>query len=40
MGWADKYIEAAPDVTVEKIRELWEGRRPLSEDIVADRGER
>jgi len=36
----DKYIEAAPDVTVEEIRELWSGQRPLSEDIIADRGER
>jgi hypothetical protein len=38
--WVDKYIEAAPDVTVEEIRELWNGQRPLSEDIIADRGER
>ena len=36
----DKYIEAAPDVTVEEIRKLWAGQRPLSEDIIADRGER
>ena len=36
----DKYIEGAPDVTVEEIRELWKGQRPLSEDIIADRGER
>lgn len=36
----DKYIEAAPDVTVEEIREMWEGQAPLSEDIIADRGER
>ena len=39
-GWVDKYIEAAPDVTVEEIRVLWKGQRPLSEDIIADRGER
>jgi hypothetical protein len=38
--WVDKYIEAAPDVTVEEIRGLWKGQRPLSEDIIADRGER
>jgi len=38
--WVDGHIEAAPDVTVEEIRELWEGQRPLSEDIIADRGER
>ena len=38
--WADEYIEAAPDVTVEEVRELWRGQRPLSEDIIADRGER
>jgi hypothetical protein len=38
--WVDKYIEAAPDVTVEEIRELWRGQRPLSEDIITDRGER
>ncbi len=36
----DKYIEAAPDATVEEIRVLWEGQPPLSEDIIADRGER
>ena len=36
----DRYIEDAPDVTVEEIRELWKGQRPLSEDIIADRGER
>lgn len=38
--WVDKYIEAAPDVTIEEIRELWMGQRPLSEDIIANRGER
>ena len=38
--WVDDYIEAAPDVTVEEIRELWKGQRPLSEDIIADRGGR
>jgi len=38
--WLDGYIEAAPDVTVEEVRKLWEGQRPLSEDIIADRGER
>jgi len=38
--WVDKYIEAAPDVTVDEIRELWRGQRALSEDIIADRGER
>ena len=36
----DKYIEAAPDVTVEEIREMWKGQPPLSDDIIADRGER
>lgn len=40
-GWVvDKYIKAAPDVTIEEIRALWKGQRPLSEDIIADRGER
>jgi len=38
--WVDRYIEAAPDVTIEEIREMWKGQRPLSEDIIADRGER
>ncbi len=38
--WVDEYIEAAPDATIEEVRELWRGRRPLSEDIIADRGER
>ncbi|MBC8447589.1 MAG: hypothetical protein H8D78_07550 [Chloroflexi bacterium] len=38
--WADKYIEAASDVTIEEVREMWKGQRPLSEDIIADRGER
>ena len=36
----DKYVEAAPDVTIEEIREIWKGQPPLSEDIIADRGER
>lgn len=36
----DKYIEAAKDVTIEEIREMWRGKRPLSEDIIAGRGER
>jgi hypothetical protein len=27
-------------VTIEEIREMWKGKRPLSEDIIADRGER
>jgi hypothetical protein len=38
--WVDKYIEAASDVTIEEVREMWKGQRPLSEDIIADRGER
>lgn len=36
----DKYIEAAEDVSVEEVRQMWEGLPPLSEDIIADRGER
>ncbi len=36
----DKYIEQAPDVTAKEIRALWSDQRPLSEDIIADRGER
>ncbi len=36
----DAYIAQAPDVTIEEVRELWKGQRPLSEDIVADRGDR
>jgi predicted DNA-binding protein len=38
-GW-DKYIEGAPDMTVEEIREALRGLSPLSEDIIRDRGER
>jgi len=38
--WVDKHIEAASDVTIEEVREMWKGQRPLSEDIIADRGER
>ena len=36
----DKYIEGAPDMTVEEIREALRGLSPISEDIIADRGER
>jgi len=36
----DKYIDGAPDMTVEEIREALRGLPPLSEDIIADRGER
>jgi predicted transcriptional regulator len=36
----DKYIEDAPDMTVEELREALRGISPLSEDIIADRGER
>ncbi len=38
--WVEKYVEAAPDVTIEEVRTSWEGQAPLSEDIIADRGER
>jgi predicted transcriptional regulator len=38
--WLDKYVDVAPDVTIEEVRELWSDQRPLSEDIIADRGER
>lgn len=38
-GW-DKYIEGVPDMTVEELREALRGIPPLSEDIIADRGER
>lgn len=36
----DKYVLAAPDVTVEAVRRIWRGQRPLSEDIVQERRER
>ena len=36
----DRYIEAAEDVSLEEVRQMWEGLPPLSEDIIADRGER
>jgi hypothetical protein len=36
----DKYIDGAPDITVEEIREALRGMPPISEDIIADRGER
>ncbi len=36
----DKYIEDAPDMTVEEIREALRGLPPVSEDIIRDRGER
>ncbi len=35
--WVNRYIEAAPDVTVEEVRELWKGQRPLSEEIISNR---
>ncbi len=40
LNWVNKYVKTAPDVTVEEIRELWKGKRPLSEEIITDRGER
>lgn len=40
LDWINKYVKVAPDVTVEEIRAMWKGKRPLSEDIIADRGER
>ena len=36
----DKYIDDAPDMTVEEIREALHGLPPISGDIIADRGER
>ena len=36
----DKYIEGAPDMTAEEIREALRGQPPISEDIITDRGER
>ncbi|MDH7486026.1 MAG: toxin-antitoxin system HicB family antitoxin [Anaerolineae bacterium] len=36
----DRYIEDAPDMTHEEIREALRGLSPLSEDIIADRGPR
>ena len=36
----DKYVEDAPDMTVEELREALRGISPLSEDVIADRGER
>ncbi len=38
-GW-NKYIEGAPDMTAKELRESLRGIAPLSEDIIADRGER
>jgi len=35
----DEYIRAAPEVTIEEVRELWAGQPSLSEDIIAMRGE-
>ncbi|MBU0491919.1 MAG: toxin-antitoxin system HicB family antitoxin [Chloroflexi bacterium] len=35
----DEYIQATPDVTIEEVRELWADQPPLSEDIIAMRGE-
>jgi len=36
----DKYIDNAPDMTVDEIREALRGIPPISEDIIAERGER
>jgi len=36
----DKYIENAPDMSAEEIREALKGLSPVSEDIIRDRGER
>ncbi len=36
----DEYIKAAEGVTVKEIRKMLEGIPPLSEDIIAMRGER
>jgi len=36
----DKYIEGAPDMTTDEIREALRGQPPISEDIIADRRER
>ena len=33
----DKYIEDAPDMTHDEIREALRGLSPLSKDIIADR---
>ena len=38
-SWLDAYIAAAPEVTPEEVRAAWAGQRPLSKDIIADRGE-
>lgn len=35
----DEYIQAASDATIEEVRELWVDQPPLSEDIIAMRGE-
>ena len=35
----DKYIDGAPDMTAEEIRDALHGLAPISEDIIADRGE-
>lgn len=38
-SWLETYIAAAPQVTPEEVRTAWKGQPPLSEDIIADRGE-
>jgi len=35
----DKYIDGAPDITAEEIRDALHGLPPISEDIIADREE-
>lgn len=36
----NKYIDGAPDMTADEIREALRGLSPLSAAVIADRGER
>lgn len=38
-GW-NKYIDGVPDMTAEEIREALRGIPPVSEIVIAERGER
>jgi hypothetical protein len=39
LGW-DKYIKNASEISIDELWAETEGMPPLSEDIIADRGER
>jgi hypothetical protein len=36
----DKYIDGVPDMTIDEIHEALRGVPPLSEVVIAERGER